>query len=135
MKAPAAAAAPDVPAEKLPPPPGSGDPGPPGATSKPVHYHVLVNMPLNAADPSSAVQPDDLQALCYRLSHVYCRCTRSVKVVAPVYYAHLVRQTPEVIPPRGGDMLFMWPFGMRPVAPLTARGGARGGRLATAGAS
>ena len=30
-----------------------------------------------------------LQSLCYRLSYLYCRATRSVSIVPPVYYAHL----------------------------------------------
>ena len=32
---------------------------------------------------------DALQILCYRLCHLYCRATRSVSIVPPVYYAHL----------------------------------------------
>jgi eukaryotic translation initiation factor 2C len=33
---------------------------------------------------------DELQQLTYQLCHTYVRCTRSVSVPAPAYYAHLV---------------------------------------------
>lgn len=33
---------------------------------------------------------DELQALTYQLCHTYVRCTRSVSIPAPAYYAHLV---------------------------------------------
>lgn len=33
---------------------------------------------------------DDLQNLTYQLCHTYVRCTRSVSIPAPAYYAHLV---------------------------------------------
>ena len=33
---------------------------------------------------------DGLQQLTYQLCHVYARCTRSVSMPAPAYYAHLV---------------------------------------------
>lgn len=33
---------------------------------------------------------DDLQCLTYQLCHTYVRCTRSVSIPAPAYYAHLV---------------------------------------------
>ena len=33
---------------------------------------------------------DELQCLTYQLCHTYVRCTRSVSIPAPAYYAHLV---------------------------------------------
>lgn len=33
---------------------------------------------------------DSLQELTYRMCFLYCRATRSVSVVPPAYYAHLV---------------------------------------------
>ena len=33
---------------------------------------------------------DELQQLTYQLCHTYVRCTRSVSIPAPAYYAHLV---------------------------------------------
>jgi len=50
-------------------------------TTRPVHYHVL-------ADENS-FGADAIQGLTFALSHLYCRCTRSVSLVPPVYYAHL----------------------------------------------
>ncbi|KAH6567126.1 hypothetical protein BASA60_009173 [Batrachochytrium salamandrivorans] len=51
-------------------------------TSKPTHYHVLFDE--NGFDSNS------LQELTYRLCYLYCRATRSISVVPPAYYAHLV---------------------------------------------
>ena len=50
-------------------------------TSRPSHYHVLVD--------ENSFGANALQSLCYRLSYLYCRATRSVSIVPPVYYAHL----------------------------------------------
>jgi len=50
-------------------------------TSRPAHYHVL-------KDDSHFTQ-DELQAITYSLCHIYARCTRSVSIPAPTYYAHL----------------------------------------------
>lgn len=50
-------------------------------TSRPAHYQVIhddVNM-----------SPDELQAVSYNLCHTYGRCSKSVSIPAPVYYAHL----------------------------------------------
>ena len=33
---------------------------------------------------------DELHQLTYQLCHTYVRCTRSVSIPAPAYYAHLV---------------------------------------------
>ncbi|XP_031556457.1 protein argonaute-2-like [Actinia tenebrosa] len=51
-------------------------------TSRPSHYHVLWD--------DNRFTADELQALTYQLCHTYVRCTRSVSIPAPAYYAHLV---------------------------------------------
>jgi eukaryotic translation initiation factor 2C len=51
-------------------------------TSKPAHYNVLVD--------ENSFTPDGIQSLSYALCHVYARCTRSVSLPAPIYYAHNV---------------------------------------------
>ncbi|KAI8923006.1 Piwi domain-containing protein [Entophlyctis helioformis] len=51
-------------------------------TSKPTFYHVLFD--------ENRFTSDSLQELTYRLCYLYCRATRSVSVVPPAYYAHLV---------------------------------------------
>lgn len=51
-------------------------------TSRPSHYHVLWD--------DNRFDADELQQLTYQLCHTYVRCTRSVSIPAPAYYAHLV---------------------------------------------
>jgi len=51
-------------------------------TSRPSHYHVLWD--------DNDFEADELQCLTYQLCHTYVRCTRSVSIPAPVYYAYLV---------------------------------------------
>ncbi|XP_046427981.1 protein argonaute-2 isoform X4 [Neodiprion fabricii] len=51
-------------------------------TSRPSHYHVLWD--------DNHFESDELQCLTYQLCHTYVRCTRSVSIPAPAYYAHLV---------------------------------------------
>ncbi|XP_032815439.1 protein argonaute-2 isoform X2 [Petromyzon marinus] len=51
-------------------------------TSRPSHYHVLWD--------DNHFSADELQVLTYQLCHTYVRCTRSVSIPAPAYYAHLV---------------------------------------------
>lgn len=51
-------------------------------TSRPSHYHVLWD--------DNEFSADELQCLTYQLCHTYVRCTRSVSIPAPAYYAHLV---------------------------------------------
>ncbi|KAK7474888.1 hypothetical protein BaRGS_00033843, partial [Batillaria attramentaria] len=51
-------------------------------TSRPSHYHVLWD--------DNRFTADELQILTYQLCHTYVRCTRSVSIPAPAYYAHLV---------------------------------------------
>lgn len=50
-------------------------------TSRPTHYHVLYD--------ENKFTADGLQGLTYNLCYTYARCTRSVSVVPPAYYAHL----------------------------------------------
>ncbi|KAI0217567.1 hypothetical protein L0F63_000143 [Massospora cicadina] len=50
-------------------------------TSRPVHYHVLVD--------EIRFTSDSLQKLCNNLSYLFNRATRAVSLVPPVYYAHL----------------------------------------------
>ncbi|XP_067937270.1 protein argonaute-2-like [Watersipora subatra] len=51
-------------------------------TSRPSHYHVLWD--------DNKFLADELQILTYQMCHTYVRCTRSVSIPAPAYYAHLV---------------------------------------------
>ena len=70
----------------LPPPPllllPSSPPCLSQGTSRPSHYHVLWD--------DNHFSADELQMLTYQLCHTYVRCTRSVSIPAPAYYAHLV---------------------------------------------
>ncbi|KAI4963630.1 hypothetical protein ZWY2020_011271 [Hordeum vulgare] len=50
-------------------------------TSLPTHYHVLLD--------ENRFSADALQTLTYNLCYTYARCTRSVSIVPPAYYAHL----------------------------------------------
>ncbi|XP_022144917.1 protein argonaute PNH1-like isoform X2 [Momordica charantia] len=50
-------------------------------TSRPAHYHVLWD--------ENNFSADDIQSLTNNLCYTYARCTRSVSVVPPAYYAHL----------------------------------------------
>ncbi|KAK1389075.1 Argonaute [Heracleum sosnowskyi] len=50
-------------------------------TSRPAHYHVLVD--------EIGFSADDLQNLVHSLSYVYQRSTTAISIVAPIYYAHL----------------------------------------------
>ncbi|KAI3984640.1 hypothetical protein MKX01_004003, partial [Papaver californicum] len=50
-------------------------------TSRPTHYHVLYDQ--------NNFTADGLQRLTNNLCYTYARCTRSVSVVPPAYYAHL----------------------------------------------
>uniref|UniRef100_A0A7N8WS37 Argonaute RISC catalytic component 3b n=1 Tax=Mastacembelus armatus TaxID=205130 RepID=A0A7N8WS37_9TELE len=49
---------------------------------RPSHYHVLWD--------DNCFTADEFQLLTYQLCHTYVRCTRSVSIPAPAYYAHLV---------------------------------------------
>lgn len=50
-------------------------------TSRPAHYHVLWD--------DNNFSADALQSLTNNLCYTYARCTRSVSIVPPAYYAHL----------------------------------------------
>lgn len=50
-------------------------------TSRPTHYHVLFD--------ENRFSADVLQMLTNSLCYTYVRCTRSVSIVPPAYYAHL----------------------------------------------
>ncbi|CAI9766500.1 unnamed protein product [Fraxinus pennsylvanica] len=50
-------------------------------TSRPAHYHVLWD--------ENKFNADALQSLTNNLCYTYARCTRSVSIVPPAYYAHL----------------------------------------------
>ncbi|XP_010243012.1 PREDICTED: protein argonaute MEL1-like [Nelumbo nucifera] len=50
-------------------------------TSRPTHYHVLLD--------ENKFSADALQTLTNNLCYTYARCTRSVSIVPPAYYAHL----------------------------------------------
>ncbi|KAF8927486.1 argonaute 5, partial [Dissophora ornata] len=51
-------------------------------TSRPTLYHVLLD--------ENGFTSDILQKVTYNLCHVYARCAKSVSLVPPVYYAHLL---------------------------------------------
>jgi len=51
-------------------------------TSRPSYYRCLWD--------DNNLTADELQTLTYQLCHTYARCTRSVSIPAPAYYAHLV---------------------------------------------
>lgn len=50
-------------------------------TSRPTRYHVLHD--------DNNFSADDIQLMSFYLCHCFSRCTRSVSIPAPVYYAHL----------------------------------------------
>ena len=51
-------------------------------TSRPAHYHVVYD--------DHKFTSDALQVLSYNMCFTFARCTRSVSIVTPAYYAHLV---------------------------------------------
>ena len=50
-------------------------------TARPSHYYVLAD--------DNGFTADDMSLMTYYLCHLYQRCTSSVSIPAPVYYAHL----------------------------------------------
>lgn len=50
-------------------------------TSRPTHYQVVYD--------DNNMTPLKLQTLTYLLAYSYCRCTRSISMASPAYYAHL----------------------------------------------
>ncbi|OQR93584.1 Argonaute1 (AGO1) [Achlya hypogyna] len=51
-------------------------------TSRPAHYHVLLD--------EIGFTADEIQTLTFRLCFTFARCTRSVSIVPAAYYSHLV---------------------------------------------
>ncbi|KXS20382.1 Piwi-domain-containing protein [Gonapodya prolifera JEL478] len=51
-------------------------------TSRPAHYYVLLD--------ENNLSSDIMQQFTYRLCYVYSRATRSVSLIPPTYYAHLL---------------------------------------------
>merc|ERR1719447_1830298 len=54
---------------------------------------TIVNLsliPVQLQKSTSDFTQPELQQLTYQLCHTYVRCTRSVSIPAPAYYAHLV---------------------------------------------
>ncbi|KAJ1956064.1 hypothetical protein IWQ62_005395 [Dispira parvispora] len=51
-------------------------------TSRPVHYTVLVD--------ENSLSPDELQGLTNELCYLFPRCTRSVSLCTPAYFAHVL---------------------------------------------
>jgi eukaryotic translation initiation factor 2C len=51
-------------------------------TSRPTRYFVVLD--------ENHFTPDALQELTYKMCYTYARCTRSVSIVPPAYYSHLV---------------------------------------------
>ena len=49
-----------------------------------MHYHVILD--------ENKFSADDLQILTHNLCFTYCRCTRSVSICPPAYYAHLAAE-------------------------------------------
>ena len=51
------------------------------------NYHYLVNI-IYSLLLYQGITMDELELLTLWLTHLYCRCTRSVSLVTPAYYAH-----------------------------------------------
>ncbi|KAH9023196.1 argonaute-like protein [Lactarius hengduanensis] len=85
-------------------------------TSKPAHYNVLLD--------ENGFTTDGIQSLSYALCHVYARCTRSVSVPAPVFYAHNVcSRAKNHYDPQAGQDLFTAASDTLSSAPGQAAGG------------
>ncbi|EYU40234.1 hypothetical protein ABFS82_04G135000 [Erythranthe guttata] len=65
-------------------------------TSHPAHYHVLFD--------ENKFSADSMQMLTYSLCYTYARCTRSVSIVPPAYYAHLAAFRARYYIEAGGDL-------------------------------
>ena len=46
---------------------------------------------------TTTIQMSELQLLTFWLTHLYCRCTRSVSVATPAYYAHWAARRGKVL--------------------------------------
>jgi len=64
-------------------------------TVRPAHYHVLLD--------ENKFSADQLQLLTHHLCYLYCRCTRSVSIVQPAYYAHLAAERGRILCSAYGD--------------------------------
>jgi eukaryotic translation initiation factor 2C len=62
-------------------------------TSRPMHNHVLLN--------EGKYTMPELEQLMFYFSHLYQRCSRSVSIPAPAYYAHLAAYRARFYLPRG----------------------------------
>ncbi|CAG8626747.1 20094_t:CDS:2, partial [Gigaspora rosea] len=51
-------------------------------TARPIHYNILYD--------EHNFSADEIQTLTYRLCYLSARCTLSISLVPPVYYAHLI---------------------------------------------
>ena len=54
----------------------------PIGTSRPIHYHCYID--------ENRFGVDKIQALCFRLSFLFCRCTKAISIVPPIAYADAV---------------------------------------------
>lgn len=83
-------------------------------TSRPAHYHVLWD--------ENKFTADGLQSLTNNLCYTYARCTRSVSIVPPAYYAHLAAfRARFYMEPETSDS------GSMTSGPVAGRGGMGGG--------
>ncbi|XP_043807969.1 protein argonaute 1B isoform X2 [Manihot esculenta] len=83
-------------------------------TSRPAHYHVLWD--------ENKFTADYLQSLTNNLCYTYARCTRSVSIVPPAYYAHLAAFRARCyMEPETSDS------GSMTSGPVSGRGGMGGG--------
>jgi eukaryotic translation initiation factor 2C len=84
-------------------------------TSKPAHYNVLLD--------ENGFTADGIQSLSYALCHFYARCTRSVSIPAPIYYAHNVcTRAKNHYDPQAGQDLFTAATDVMSPAPSQAAG-------------
>lgn len=58
-------------------------------TSRPTHYHILWD--------DNDMTMDKLEMMTYSMCHLYSRCSRSVSIPTPTYYAHLAAYRSKVL--------------------------------------
>ncbi|KAG1685940.1 Protein argonaute-4 [Nymphon striatum] len=73
-------------------------------TSRPTHYYILHD--------DNNFTADEMQKLTYYLCHTYVRCSKSVSMPSPAYYAHLVafRARYHLINRRDDRLVFMFMY-------------------------